>query len=71
MGVVDWLVYCTVTDRNYKLYLERAADEEIRKAIDFMNGKKGHKGRFQACERELRRRAKRKAKQASRRKNRR
>ena len=44
-------------DGNFKSVMNRAADDEIAKAIEIMKANGGsHKGRILACERELRKR---------------
>lgn len=51
-------------DGNFLSALNRATDEEINKAIDFMKCVGGqHKGRITACKRELRKRMKARNKQ--------
>ena len=46
-------------DGNFKSALSRATDEEISQAIDVMENSSGqHKGRINACKRELRKRMK-------------
>ena len=47
------------SDGNFLSALNRATDDEIRKAIDVMTTTVGqHKGRITACQRELRKRMK-------------
>ena len=47
------------TDLNFISVLNRAKDEEISQAIDVMENSSGkHKGRINACKRELRKRTK-------------
>lgn len=48
------------TDGNFKSVLDRATDDELRQAIDYMERNGGqHKSRITACRRELKRRDKR------------
>lgn len=57
--IVRSLCQLPSTDGNFICRLQRATDEEIRKAINDMRHSNGkHKSRILACERELRKREK-------------
>lgn len=56
-NVFGWLTTCPAGDCNYKYALERATNEELTSAIEYMRDISGNKGKITACERELRRRA--------------
>lgn len=57
---VHTLCALPATDLNFKSTLERASNEHIQEAIENMKSSGSqHKSRISACERELRRRAKR------------
>lgn len=59
MNNIHALSTLPANDGNFRSILERATDDEIRKAIERMNNYgRNHKSRITACERELRRRAK-------------
>lgn len=56
---VHSLCFLPATDVNFKSVLEKASNEHIKEAIETMKSLDGHhKSRIDACERELRRRAK-------------
>lgn len=59
MNNVHALSTLPANDGNFTSVLNNATDDEIRRAIDFMNSfGRNHKARIKACERELKRRAK-------------
>ena len=59
LDTVHALSSLPASDGNFKSALSRATDEEINKAIDVMENSSGqHKGRINACKRELRKRMK-------------
>jgi len=53
----NWLISCPASDVNYKWALKRATEEELRRAIEELKKGTMNKSRIQACERELRKRA--------------
>lgn len=55
---VHVLAMLPVNDGNFTSTLNRATKDEIKKAIENMNGVKGNKGRIAACEKEIRKRDK-------------
>ena len=56
---MGWLVTVPPGDNNFKSTLKRATDEEIRGAINSLDGKDGVKTKVKAMEAELKRRNKR------------
>lgn len=59
-NTVQWLTTVPSTDMNFVSALKGAEDSEIREAVRKMEGKEGNRSRIAACERELRRRMKKK-----------
>lgn len=61
LNIVSALSELPVNDGNFECAINKASDEEIRKAIERMIASGGrHKTRIMACERELRKRGKNK-----------
>ena len=59
LDTVHSLSSLPVDDLNFIFVLNRATDDEISQAIDVMENSSGkHKGRINACQRELRKRMK-------------
>ncbi|EOS27654.1 hypothetical protein C806_00101 [Lachnospiraceae bacterium 3-1] len=58
---ISWLTTVPATDVNFKSHLKMATTEEIKEAISIMDGqgRKGNASRITACERELRKRDRR------------
>ncbi len=58
---ISWLTTVPATDVNFKSHLKMSTTEEIKEAISIMDGqgRKGNASRITACERELRKRDRR------------
>ena len=57
---ISWLMTVPSTDCNFKSALDRSTDEEIRAAIESLEGKNNVKTKLKALRAELRRRTKNK-----------